>query len=92
MAGDPHVDMHHCTGMAVMAIALVLCGAVSALRTRGYRIAAWTAGLVAVVFGIASAAYRHAASSPARRWGGAAVLGGVVFIAAAEWDRRRLKE
>jgi len=44
------------------------------------------------LFGIASAAYRHAASSPARRWGGAAVLGGVVFIAAAEWDRRRLKE
>ena len=90
VAGDPDVDMHHYTGMAVMAVALVLCGAVASLRTGGYRVAAWTTGLAAIVFGIASAVYRHAASSPARRWGAAAVIGGIVFILAAEWDRRRL--
>jgi len=76
--------------MAVMAVALVLCGAVASLRTGGYRVAAWTTGLAAIVFGIASAVYRHAASSPARRWGAAAVIGGIVFFLAAEWDRRRL--
>jgi hypothetical protein len=90
VAGDPHVDMHHYTGMAFMAIALVLCGAVAALRSRGYRIAAWTTGLAGAVFGIASAVYRHAPSSVARRWGAVAVIGGILFSAAAEWDHRRL--
>jgi hypothetical protein len=92
---DPHVQMSHYAGMAFMAIALVLCGAVAALRGRGYRIAAWTTGLGAAVFGAAGFAFPHvrdAASTPGRRWGLVAVAGGLLFAAVAEWDRRRLSE
>jgi len=93
LPGDPHVDMGHYAGMAFMAIALVLCGAVAALRTRGWRIAAWTTGLAAAVVGAAGIAFPHvreAASTPGRRSGLVALAGGVLFIATAEWDRRRV--
>jgi hypothetical protein len=89
VATDPHIVEHHWTTMAAMAVGILLIGALAALRTRGWRIPAWCAGLAAVLFGLASVVYPTYAGSAESAWGTAAMAGGVAFIAVAEWEARR---
>jgi hypothetical protein len=90
-ADDPHVSMHHWTGMAIMGIGVVLMGALASKRTQGWRIVAWLSGLGSIVYGVASvvfATYPGSSvpypGSEGSFWGTLAIAWGVVFIAVAE--------
>jgi len=92
---DPHVSMDHWANMAAMAFGIVLAGLLASGRLRGWRITAWCAGLGAVVYGLASLVFDRFPGtsipypgSEGAAWGVVAMVGGVVFIAAAEWQRR----
>jgi hypothetical protein len=88
-AGDPHVDMDHWAAMTTMAIAIVATGAVASLRAPGWRLTGWTGGLALSFFGLASVVYPDHAGSAGSGWGLAAIVGGLVFVAATEWESRR---
>jgi hypothetical protein len=75
--------------MAAMAIAIVLASGLAALRTRGWRIPAWSAGTAAIVFGLATVVFPDQRGAEGRGWGGVAIAGGVLFITVAELERRR---
>jgi hypothetical protein len=91
LATDPHSapGREHWAEMASAALTLPLIALVAALRTRGFRLVAWTAGLGTMVFGAASGLLPEQASSPGVAWGAVAVLGGALFIAVAEIEARR---
>ena len=88
-SGDQHCEEFHFAGMAALAFALPLVGLGASLRTRGSRIVAWLVGAASVVFGLSGVLYPDNLSSIGTRWGWAAVAAGVLFVAVAEWARRR---
>jgi hypothetical protein len=88
LVGPPH-HVQRLSTMAAMAVAIVLTGLLAALRTRGWRIPAWSAGVAAIMFGLASVVFPDQAGTVGRGWGGVAIAGGVLFIAVAEWEVRR---
>ena len=91
LAADPHSagGREHWGEMASAALTLPLIAFVAALRTRGFRLVAWTAGIGTMVFGAASVLLPEQASSPGAAWGAVAVLGGALFIAVAEIEASR---
>lgn len=91
LATDPHSagGQQHWDEMATTTLALPLVALVAALRTRGWRLVAWTAGISTAIFGAASVLMPEQASSPGVVWGGVALAGGVLFIAVAEVEIRR---
>lgn len=93
---DPHVNMGHWMTMASMAFGLVAVGLLASVRIRGWRLTAWCAGLGAAVYGFASIVFHRFPGSsvpyPGSEgigWGLVAVVGGLAFIAIAEWEIRR---
>lgn len=94
MAVDVTTDTHSAGGrehwdeMATTALALPLVALVAALRTRGWRLVAWTAGVGVIVFGAASVLMPAQASSPGVVWGVVVLVGGCLYIAVAEMELR----
>lgn len=88
LSGPPH-HVQRLSTMAALAIAILLTGLLAALRTRGWTIPAWSAGSAVLVFGLASMAFPEHPGAEGRWWAGLAIAGGVLFIAAAEWEARR---
>jgi hypothetical protein len=93
---DPHVKQSHWTIMAAMALAILLVALVSSLKLPGWRISAWSAGAGAFFYGLASAVFATFPGSSVPypgsegvSWGLVGILGGLMFIAAAEWEARR---
>lgn len=93
---DPHVSMGHWTTMAAMAFGLVAVGLLASARIRGWRLTAWCVGLGAAAYGVASIVFRRFpgtsvpyAGSRGMGWGLVALIGGLAFIALAEWEIRR---
>ena len=71
LATDPHSapGKEHWVEMASAALTLPLIAFVAALRTRGFRLVAWTAGIGTMVFGAASVLLPEQAPSPGSRLG-----------------------
>ncbi|MGH2357148.1 MAG: hypothetical protein ACRDGJ_03930 [Candidatus Limnocylindria bacterium] len=88
LAGPPH-HVQRLSTMAALAIAILLVGLLASLRTRGWRIAAWSAGVAAIDFGLGSVVYPDHPAAAGIAWGGVALAGGLVFIAEAEREARR---
>jgi hypothetical protein len=93
---DPHVKGDHWANMAAMAFGLALAGLLAAMRIRGWRLTAWCAGLGVAVFGLASIVFARIPGtqvpypgSEGVGWGVVALVGGVAFVAVAEWEARR---
>jgi hypothetical protein len=88
---DPHVEEHHWTGMAGMAIGLILMVVLASTRTQGWRTVALLAGVGAVVYGAASIAFGSFPvsgvpypSSEGTVWGVLAIAWGVAVVGLAE--------
>jgi hypothetical protein len=91
---DPHVQKGHWTVMAGMAIAIVLVALLSSLKLSGWKITAWCAGAGAFVYGLASLVFATFPGtnvpypgSQGAGWGTVAMVGGLLFIAAAQWEK-----
>jgi MFS family permease len=89
LPSDTHVEERHWSTMAAMALSIWLVAAQAGLRTPGWRIPAWSAGLAAAVFGVASIVFPAYPGSVGTTWGLVALLGGVVFVGLAESISRR---
>jgi hypothetical protein len=88
LTGPPH-HVQRLSTMAALAIAILLTGLLAALRTPGWRVPAWSAGTATLVLGLASMIFPEQAGSAGRWWAGAAIAGGVLFIAIAEAEAKR---
>jgi len=81
--GPPH-HADRFAEMAAAAVAIVLVGMLASLRSRGWRISAWSAGAAAAVVGLASIVFPDAPGAVGRFWGTLAVGAGVLFVGLAE--------
>lgn len=84
----PHGREFHWGTMATMAVAICLVALLSSMRTRGSRVAAWSAGGAAAMYGLASATFPTFASSVGRTWGIGAVVIAMMFVGVAEREAR----
>ena len=92
---DPHVDMHHWTSVASMALAIVFVGLLASLKTKGWMIVASLVATGSIVYGLASIVFARFPGTDVPYpggegvgWGLAAVAGGIALAAAARWDSR----
>jgi len=86
---DPHVKNEHWTLMAAMCIGIVLVAFLSSFKFAGWKITARTAGIGLALYGLIATVYPHKAGSNGTGWSLAALFGGLLFVAAAEWEARR---
>jgi hypothetical protein len=84
-----HAQFYHWVETSFFAVAVVLLGLLAALRPARFRRAAWMGGVALAVLGGASLLLEGYASALDAPWAWAALAGGAVFVAAAEWERRR---
>jgi hypothetical protein len=82
-----HVAEGHYRNMAAFSFTILLVGLLASFRPRGWRLAAWVAGGLPMLLGLASVVLPDAESSLGLVWGVAAIVWGIVFIAAAEFTR-----
>lgn len=89
-AAEAEQVIHYGHWSAMGAFNLILIGLawVAALRPPGWRLPAWSAGLSAVLFGVASIANPGDASAINAYWSVFAIAWGIGFIAIAETTRR----
>jgi hypothetical protein len=85
---DAHAEVGHWLLMGAYAITILFLGLVSATRPSGWRVPAWSTGLLAVFMGLLSALHPGQPSSVGVIWGLLAIIWGVLFITAAEWFGR----
>lgn len=84
-----HAELNHWVEMSFTAVAILLLGVLAALRPTAFRLSAWGAGAGLAVMGGASLALQGYPSVLDTPWAWAALAGGVVFLAVAEWEFRR---
>ena len=80
---DTHAEVGHWALMGGYGIAILLLGLLAGLRPSGWRVPAWSAGLLAILMGFASLVL-HGASALSPLWGVLAMVWGIVFIGASE--------
>ena len=85
-----HAQLFHWVETSFYASAVLLLGALVAVRPDRYRLSAWSAGVAIVLLGGASLLLPSYDSALDLPWAWAALVGGLLFVAAAEWERRRL--
>ena len=85
-----HAEFNHWVETSFYAVAVLLLGLVAALRPAPHRLTAWCAGLGLAILGGGSLALGHYASALDGPWAWAALLGGLVFVSVAEWERLRV--
>jgi hypothetical protein len=78
----------HWSAMAAFAVSIVCLAGLSSLRPPGWRLTAWSAGIAAFVYGLASLIVPDDASAAIAVWAVLAMLWGVGFIVAAEYEVR----
>jgi hypothetical protein len=84
-----HAEFNHWVETSFYAVAVLLLGLMAALRPVAYRLTAWCAGVGLAILGGASLALGHYASALDAPWAWGALLGGLVFVSVAEWERLR---
>lgn len=92
---DPHVEMHHWTSMASMALAIVLVGLLASLKTKGWVTVARLVAAGSIVYGAASIVFARFPGTDVpypggegAGWGLAAVAGGIAMAVASWRDSR----
>lgn len=88
-----HIALGHYRNIAALSFIIILVGLLASFRPKGGRLAAWIAGGLPILLGLASAVLPDAESSLGVSWGIAAMVWGLAFIVVAEVVRRKeLKE
>jgi hypothetical protein len=82
--GNGHAAMGHYGFMAAFGFTAVGVGILASLRPVGWRLAAWVAGLLPALLGLASLLYPDNSSSLDLLWALAAIAWGAAFVAVAE--------
>ena len=78
-AADAHVQMHHWSGVAVSALAIMGAGLATSLRGAGWQVSATATAVAAVVFGLAGLAFSEYPGAPGTGWSWLAVAAGIGF-------------
>lgn len=89
LTDNDHSRFFHFVETSFYAAGLLAIGLLAAFRPFTYRIAAWSAGIGAIVLGSASLMLSTYASAVPLPWPWLALAGGIVFIVVAEWEVRR---
>ena len=76
---DPHVELHHWSGVAVAALAIAGTGLAASLRGNGWRLASAATAISAVAFGVAGLLFADAPGAPTDRWSWLAIAAGIGF-------------
>lgn len=84
-----HTALGHYRNLAAFSFIIILVGILASLQPLGWRLAAWIAGFLPILLGLASVVLPGAESSLGVAWGIAAIVWGLTFITAAEFIRRR---
>jgi hypothetical protein len=85
-----HAEFFHWVETSFYAVAALLLGLLAALRPAAYGLSARTGGVAVAVLGGASLVFPDRASALGAPWAWAAFAGAIVFVAVAEWERRRV--
>jgi hypothetical protein len=81
---NDHAALGHYGFMGAFTFTVIGVGLLASLRAEGWRLTAWVAGLLPVLFGLASLLFPDVDSSLGLVWALAAIGWGVAFVAAAE--------
>lgn len=88
-AADDHAALGHYGFLAAFSLTVIGVGLLASLRLDGWRLAAWVAGVLLALAGLASLVFADVASSLETVWALAAIAWGISFVAAAELSDRR---
>jgi hypothetical protein len=78
-AADPHVQMHHWSGVAVAALSIAGAGIATSLRGVGWEVASAATSIAAIIFGVGGLALSDYAGAPPSGWSWVAIAAGVGF-------------
>jgi hypothetical protein len=84
ITSDPHVELHHYSGMASYALSLPLAALAAALRLPGRRIAVWIVGVTGAGLGLASLLLSDYVGAFDPLWAWLALAWGAVFVVAGQ--------
>jgi hypothetical protein len=90
-SSDPHVQMHHWSGIAVAALAIIGAEIAASLRGDGWTVTAAIASAAAVLFGFAGLVFQDYPGAPETGWSWIAIAAGIGFwlVSRIEWVRDR---
>ena len=88
-AADPHVQMHHWSGVAVAALSIAGAGIATSLRGVGWEFASAATAIAAVLFGVAGLVFADYAGAPPSGWSWLAVAAGIGFWLLARIEAAR---
>jgi hypothetical protein len=88
-AADPHVDMHHYSGMASYALWIVLGGAAASLRVTDRRVGAWIVGVGGAGLGVSSLLLSDHVGAFEPLWAWLALGWGIALVGAGAIGMRR---
>jgi hypothetical protein len=86
---DPHVELHHWSGVAVAALAIAGAALATSLRGEGWRMASAVTAVAAVAFGISGLVFSDYAGAPDPAWSWLAVAAGIGFWLLARVEAAR---
>jgi len=78
-ASDPHVELHHWSGVAVAALSIAGAAIATSLRGVGWQAVAAVTAIAGVVFGVAGLVFADYAGAPPTGWSWVAIAAGVGF-------------
>lgn len=78
-ATDPHVELHHWSGIAVAALSIAGAALAASLRGIGWELMSGVSSLSAIVFGVSGLVYPELPGSPGVGWSWIAIAAGVGF-------------
>jgi hypothetical protein len=86
---DPHVQMHHWSGVAVAALAIMGAALATSLRGAGWQVSAAVTAVAAVAFGLAGLVFSGYPGAPESGWSWVAIAAGVGFWLLARVEAAR---
>lgn len=86
---DPHVELHHWSGVAVAALAIAGAALAASLRGKGWLLASGVTAVAAVGFGLSGLIFSGDPGAPAESWSWLAVAAGIGFWLLARIEAAR---